>query len=105
MKKQLLLALLIVAGLAAVLAFKQENTPKKYLTLTILISHGMTIVDEQGTKQTIKLDPYKNFEQWVENVQAPLTTQLNELAAKGYKLIAVSPTFGGSNATYIFEKE
>ncbi len=112
MKKQLLLALLIVAGLAAVLAFKQEQTPKKYLTLTFVPKSWITIIDEQGAKQTLELNQKGSMydsEKWIEDAQAPLTSKLNELAAKGYKLVAVSQTWmganGGTYTTYIFEKE
>jgi len=111
MKKQLLLALFIVAGLAAVLAFKQEHTPKKYLTLTFYPGSWITIVDEQGAKQTLELNGKGSIDQsekWIENEQAPFTAKLNELATKGYKLVAVSQTWIGANGTfttYIFEKE
>ncbi|MBP6303521.1 MAG: hypothetical protein KBG24_10670 [Bacteroidia bacterium] len=111
MKKQLLLALLLVAGLAAVFAFKQEQTPKKYLTLTFVPKSWITIVDEQGAKQTLELNgkgSISESEKWIEDSQAPLTAQLNELTAKGYKLVAVSQTWIGANGTYttyIFEKE
>lgn len=112
MKKQLLLALLLVAGLAAVFAFKQEHTPKKYQTLTFNPDNGwITVVDEQGAKEILKINgkltPGKS-EEWIEGYQSPLTAKLNELAAKGYKLVAVSPTIGGSlvhYTTYVFEKE
>lgn len=101
MKKQLLLALFIVFGLAAVLAFKQEQAPKKYLTLTISPNEQMMVVDEKGTSQTSALS-YGNVavkSEWIAAYQIPLTEKLNELAAKGYKLVAVSGN------TYIFEKE
>jgi hypothetical protein len=104
MKKQLLLALFIVAGLAAVFAFKQEHTPKKYLTLTFVPGSWITVVDEQGASQTLDLNGVGR-DKWIENSQAPLTAKLNELAAKGYKLVVVSPTINGSYTTYIFEKE
>lgn len=107
MKKQLLLTLLIVAGLAAVFAFKQEQAPKKYLTLTFLQSNWITVVDEQGASQTLELKSAGdiNKDKWRENAQAPLTAKLNELANKGYKLVAVSPTYSGTFTIYIFEKE
>lgn len=109
MKKQLLLALLLVAGLAAVFAFKQEHTPKKYLTLTFS-RYWIDTVDEQGVKEISKLN-YKlnpnDADDWISGFQSPLTSKLNELAAKGYKLVAVSPTEAGTSSftTYIFEKE
>lgn len=105
MKKQLLLALFLVAGLAAVFAFKQEHTPKKYLTLTFVPTNWITVVDEQGISQTFDLKGNLGKDKWIENSQAPLTAKLNELAAKGYKLLAVSPTWSGMYTTYIFEKE
>lgn len=109
MKKQLLLALLIVAGLGAVLAFKQEHTPKKYLTLTFYPNKWITIVDELGVSQTTKLNGNGGFkaDEWIEANQTHLTKKFNELSAKEYKLIAVSPTQGENNllTTYIFEKE
>ncbi len=104
MKKQLLLALFIVAGLVAVFAFKQEQTPKKYLTLSFLSGQWITIVDEQGASQSLELKLNNaNANKWIENSQVPLTTKLNELSAKGYRLIEVSTS--GNLATFIFEKE
>lgn len=113
MKKQLLLALFIVAGLAAVLAFKQEHTPKKYLTLTIYHNSWITIVDEYGTSETKELKAMKTSKSynWIESNQTPLTAKLNELGAKGYKMVGVSPIIdeddgeGYNNTTYVFEKE
>jgi len=107
MKKQLLLALLLVAGLAAVFAFKQEQAPKKYLTLTFNPGSWITIVDEQGANQSLELKLNNaNANKWIENSQVPLTAKLNELANKGYKLVAVSPTsYSGTHTIYIFEKE
>ncbi len=106
MKKQLLLALLLVAGLAAVFAFKQEQSPRKYLTLTIIPNELIMVVDEKGTSQTNEL-AYGNVavkSEWMAAYQVPLTAKLNELATKGYKLVNVSPTTGGLS-TYVFEKE
>jgi|JI7StandDraft_1071085.scaffolds.fasta_scaffold86754_2 hypothetical protein len=109
MKKQLLLALFIVAGLAAVFAFKQEHTPKKYLTLTFFPTNWITIVDELGVSQTTKLKGNGGYkaDEWIEANQTHLTKKFNELSAKEYKLIAVSPTQGANHlfTTYIFEKE
>lgn len=112
MKKQLLLALFIVAGLAAVFAFKQEQASKKYMTLTFNPNnYWITVVDEQGAKEISKLNGkliLGKADEWIEGFQSPLTAKLNELAAKGYKLVAVSPTQGGGSnsfTTYIFEKE
>lgn len=104
MKKQLLLALFIVAGLAAVFAFKQEHTPKKYLTLSFFTGQWITIVDEQGASQSLELKLNNaNSNKWIENSQVPLTTKLNELSAKGYRIIEVSTS--GNLSTFIFEKE
>ncbi|MFA7380739.1 MAG: hypothetical protein WC150_09770 [Bacteroidia bacterium] len=101
MKKQLLLALFIVAGLAAVLAFKQEP-PKKYLTLNFYPQNWITIVDEKGGKETTDLKTIlMKSDKWIEHHQSPLTVKLNELAAKGYKLVAID----GQHSIYIFEKE
>lgn len=102
MKKQLLLALFIVAGLAAVFAFKQEHTSKKYLTLSYSPNNWITIVDEQGASQSLDIKDaiYKvTKEKYMETQQAPLTAKLNEIAAKGYRLVAVDDN------NYIFEKE
>ncbi|MBX7204987.1 MAG: hypothetical protein K1X81_06150 [Bacteroidia bacterium] len=112
MKKQLLLALILVAGLAVVLAFKNENTPKKYLTLTFDPNHFITVVDELGVTHTMELkgNSVTNSTTWIERAQIPLTSKLNELASKGYKLVSSSRNYGGGNysgnfTTYIFEKE
>jgi transcriptional regulator with PAS, ATPase and Fis domain len=99
------LALLALLGAGMLMAFKQEEKHKQYLTASFVFGKKqVVIVDEEG-----KITEYNfnNTLSYSKETSLLLTKEINSISSKGYKLVdALSPEIGGySTIQYIFEKE
>ena len=91
MKKQTIITILLVFGLASVFAFKNAGAPRKYATLVASMDQTMVVQYEDGTGEVIKPGTVKTNQ------------QINIIAGKGYRL--VSSHGGDKFHVYVFEKE
>ncbi|MDP1728105.1 MAG: hypothetical protein Q8M15_15065 [Bacteroidota bacterium] len=103
--KMIIIAIIALAGISLLTAFKQTAVPKQYLTLTVsTLSSKQFIVDENGNVDE------KKFLSVVSNSDgcSQLTRSINNIASKGYKLsgtLMLTTNNNGNAIQYIFEKE
>ncbi|MES2690862.1 MAG: hypothetical protein V4658_10700 [Bacteroidota bacterium] len=96
------IAIAALLGVGMLMAFKQEEKHKQYLTISFL-EKDVIIVDEKGLVEERKLsDRIVNKHAYIY-----ITKELNLISAKGYKLISTGSITPGAfvGLTYTFEKE
>lgn len=102
----LFIAIAALLGVGVLMAFKQEDAPKKYLAITFTgsgLSNTMLIVDESGTLEEIDMKTIAgiggaNTKNQKANTEF-IYKKINEVSKRGYKLVHTNP------GEYIFEKE
>ncbi|MES2690861.1 MAG: hypothetical protein V4658_10695 [Bacteroidota bacterium] len=102
----LAIAAVTLLGVGMLMAFKQEDAPKKYLAITFSgsgLSNTMLVVDESGMLEEIEMKSIAgiggaNTKNQKANTEF-IYKKINEISKRGYKLVHTNP------GEYIFEKE
>lgn len=97
------LALLALLGAGMLMAFKQEEKHKQYLTASF-VDKNLVIVDENGVIEK------KSLSKRHDDIDAygDITRELNLISAKKYKLISTGTLYTMGNHSvliYTFEKQ
>lgn len=100
------ISIALLLGIAMLVAFKHENKPNRYLTISysIYISNTKTkylnVYDEKNQKTEVPIDNSEDDAQVVNKM-------INEYSAKGYRFVSMNATERVDSKSYyiLFEKE
>lgn len=103
----LTIAITAFLGVGMLMAFKQGDKHKQYLTLNVYSTRDkIIIVDENGTAEEKVITNFAHPNRFSNGV-VELSNEINKISAKGYKLSFISPINNDLSAMiqYVFEKE